>query len=115
MTKEVSQWEGKRNTRSITTSSSTRLSLEGTWKVKHSTSDFRIIFEAISGKTVLLETWMAGSSKHSITVCHLDNDRLIATHYCPQENQPRLEFDPEGAADRLNFTYFDATGLENVD
>lgn len=91
------------------------LSLEGTWKVKSSTADFRIIFEAISGNTVLLETWMVGSSKHSITVYHLDDDRVIATHYCPQGNQPRLELDSEWAAGQLDFTYFDATGMEDAD
>lgn len=89
------------------------LALEGTWIPKNSNGDFRIVFEAISGNTVLLETWIAGSSKHSITVYHLDNDRVIATHYCPQGNQPRLELNLDGTPDKLDFTYFDATSIEN--
>lgn len=91
------------------------LGLAGTWQVKDSTGDFRIVFEAVAGNTVLLETWMAGSSKRSLTVYHMDNDRLIATHYCPQGNQPRLQLEAASGTDLLSFRFFDATGIASPD
>ena len=69
--------------------------LEGSWKVADSDEPFRITIEKTANDSVLLETWFVGENKHSLTVYHMDNERLIATHYCPQGNQPRLEMQPQ--------------------
>jgi hypothetical protein len=56
---------------------------------------------------VLVESWEARGKPHSLTVYHRDGQRLIATHYCPQGNQPRLALGPGS----LRFSFLDATGL----
>lgn len=93
----------------------TLLSLAGTWKVKDSPGDFRIAYEATAGGTVLLEAWMVGATKHSITVYHLDDERLIATHYCPQGNQPRLQLESASVEGKFHFSFLDATGMASPD
>lgn len=87
--------------------------LVGTWKVKDSESDFRINFELTANNTVLMETWLFQGNKHSLTVYHLDGKRLIATHYCPQGNQPRLEMTGSSKEGKIEFKFFDATNLSN--
>lgn len=91
------------------------LGLAGTWKVADATGDFRIVFETTANGTVLLESWMAGERRHSLTVYHLDGERLLATHYCPQGNQPRLHLEGDAAADSVAFAFLDATGLDGPD
>ncbi|MBN8552669.1 MAG: hypothetical protein J0L52_07220 [Caulobacterales bacterium] len=45
-----------------------------------------------------------------MTIYHMDGDVLVATHYCPQGNQPRLVSDgtPQGL---ITFAYRVATDL----
>ncbi len=88
--------------------------LAGIWKVKDSTRDFRIQFELTANNSVLLETWLSKGKKHSLTIYHLDNQRLVATHYCPQGNQPRLQMVEASKPKQLAFEFFDATNLKNL-
>lgn len=50
-------------------------------------------------------------TRQSMTVYHMDGAALIATHYCPQGNQPRLQYREESSNERLHFTFRDATNL----
>lgn len=89
--------------------------LVGTWKVQGSESDFRIQFELTANETVLMETWLSKGNKHSLTVYHLDGKRLMATHYCPQGNQPRLVMSGSSKAGKIEFEYLDATNLGSIE
>jgi hypothetical protein len=47
-----------------------------------------------------------------ITLYHLDGDRLVLTHYCAAQNQPRMlakRIDP--AKGEVDFVFLDATNL----
>jgi hypothetical protein len=46
-----------------------------------------------------------------MTVYHMDGEHLLATHYCPQGNQPRLQYREESSNERLHFVFRDATNL----
>jgi hypothetical protein len=87
-------------------------SLVGTWEgstpegKKHS-----VAYRLTAGGTTLIETWTLGADRESITMYHLDGDALIATHYCPQGNQPRLQLESSEGADRLSFAFKDGTNL----
>jgi hypothetical protein len=63
---------------------------------------------------VLVETWTLGPERESITIYHLDGDRLLATHYCPQGNAPRLARSAEHDG-RVEFSFVDGTGLQPAD
>ena len=88
--------------------------LAGTWRVIDSQRDFSIVFESIANDNAVTETWFYGKQKHSLTIYHLDNHRLIATHYCPLGNQPRLALTPSEESDVYRFEFFDATGLVDL-
>ena len=89
-------------------------SLVGVWKKEGKKSpNFSVTFELTANNSVLVETWLFNDKKHSFTVYHLDNEQLIATHYCPQGNQPRLALAANSTINRLRFQFFDATNLAN--
>lgn len=86
--------------------------LVGDWQPEgDDRSSLRIVFELTANESVLLESWMRGDRRHSMTVYHLDGDRLMATHYCPQGNQPRMVSDGFKQAKVVEFHYQDATNL----
>ena len=74
-------------------------------------SSLRIRFYLTAGGTVLVESWEAGGKPHSLTLYHRDGQSLLATHYCPQGNQPRLALAGRDASG-LHFVFRDATDLE---
>lgn len=84
--------------------------LVGEWQVQEHAS-LRIVFEPTAGGSVIIERWMVGERKHSLTIYHLDGERLIATHYCPQGNQPRLAATTSDTS-KIRFSFLDATGLD---
>ncbi len=91
-------------------------SLVGIWTKSGSIQDrFQIEFSLTAGGSVLVETWRRNGHVHSLTLYHQDIDKLMATHYCPQGNQPRLSLTGEPSSTALSFTYLDATNLKSID
>ena len=83
----------------------------GTWQpADKPDSAMRITFELTAGDTVLTETWRSPTHR-SMTVYHLDGDTLLATHYCPQGNQPRLARVPS-ADGTLRFEFRDGSNVD---
>ncbi|ANU07564.1 hypothetical protein [Paraurantiacibacter namhicola] len=85
-------------------------SWEGRWEVA-GTDALEIVFTSTARGTVMIERWETAAGLHSMTVYHLDGERVIATHYCPQGNQPRLASLPE-VGGRIEFAFHDVTGLD---
>ncbi len=86
-------------------------SLAGVWRnADKPASPLRIRFTLTAGGTVLVESWERAGSPHSLTLYHRDDDALIATHYCPQGNQPRLAL-TASAGGKIDFAFRDATDL----
>lgn len=91
-------------------------SLVGTWvKADAPDSNFSVVFELTARESVLVETWLRGAQNHSLTLYHLNGTELMATHYCPQGNQPRLQLAKDSKPNHLEFTYLDATNLTSLD
>lgn len=86
--------------------------LEGTWRpADKPNSKLRVTFEATAGGSVLVETWRA-AAPHSMTVYHLDGGTLLATHYCPQGNVPRLALVRTEADGTLRFEFRDGANTD---
>ncbi|NJC04920.1 hypothetical protein GGQ97_000713 [Sphingomonas kaistensis] len=84
--------------------------LVGEWRnADNPASPLRIGFSLTAGGTVLVEEWRRRTQPHSLTLYHRDGATLLATHYCPQGNQPRLTLAASGT--KLSFRYRDATDL----
>ena len=86
--------------------------LVGTWS-GHSPNGgvYTVTFRYTAAESVLVETWTLGSGRESMTLYALDGDRLLATHYCPQGNQPRLEYTGIDKTGRWQFCFRDGSNL----
>lgn len=86
--------------------------LEGTWHLAgRPEHGLRIRFYPTARGSVLVEEWTVNDQPHSLTLYHRDGDALVATHYCPQGNQPRMALanDENGA---IRFTFRDVTDYD---
>ena len=60
------------------------------WRPTDPDSKTVVEIKTVANDSTLVETWTMSPTRQSMTVCTMDGDRLIATHYCPQGNAPRL-------------------------
>lgn len=87
--------------------------LVGTWRVADKPqSPLRIRFSLTAGGTVLVEEWLRGDKPHSLTIYHRDGGSLMAVHYCPQGNQPRLLANPTLGSKTIEWLFLDAADLD---
>lgn len=87
-------------------------SLVGAWRGRFPDGrEHTVTYRLTAGGTVLVETWALAPGRESMTLYHLDGDALLATHYCPQGNQPRLRLVAGKQADRLSFELKDGSNL----
>src|SRR5262245_8158374 len=86
--------------------------LAGEWRGKSGQgAATSLAYQVTSGGTAVLETFAFVKSGMSMTtVYYLDGDRLMLTHYCVSNNQPRMRAEPTAAEpDVLRFDFVDAT------
>ncbi|AGC43865.1 hypothetical protein MYSTI_02549 [Myxococcus stipitatus DSM 14675] len=87
--------------------------LVGTWEGTFSNGKVHHVTYRLSAvNSVLVETWALGPERESLTLYHLDGDTLVADHYCPQGNTPRLELAKRADGDSLSFVFRDGTNLK---
>jgi hypothetical protein len=87
--------------------------LVGVWEAKlESGGVIRVEYKMMSNNSILVENYRTPSGKETLSVYHMDGERLLLTHYCGQGNQPRLVYDAkQSRPQRLLFTFLDATNL----
>jgi DNA-binding PadR family transcriptional regulator len=84
--------------------------LKGEWQSSNKSGPDRLVYSLTAGGSALLEREMMGGEGEMLSVYHLDGDRLILTHYCMAQNQPRMQsrgFDAKTGA--LRFEFLDIT------
>jgi hypothetical protein len=88
-------------------------SLKGRWiGVADDGRALRVQYSLHANASVLMEQWEFRGTD-ALTLYHLDSEKLMATHYCPLCNQPRLDLiEVEGACFR--FSCVSATNLINL-
>lgn len=92
--------------------------LLGEWQGKGGPRNepIRLWYKLVSGGSSLVETEKVGEEPEMITVYHIDKDRLMLTHYCSANNQPRMHAaPPSGPVKEIVFSLDDVTNLENPD
>lgn len=85
-------------------------SLQGDWEGSYGTekAPTRVTYRLVSSGTALMETMQAPDSTEMITVYHPDGKRILMTHYCSENNQPRMRsmgLSQDGK--RLAFSFLD--------
>ena len=89
--------------------------LAGTWLgVDQRGNEVQVDFRLTAGGSVLVETWTFANDRESLTLYHMDGERMIATHYCPIGNQPRLQLKRKLNDGTLEFEFMDATNLPDM-
>jgi hypothetical protein len=89
-------------------------SLVGQWTgVADDGQNLRVTYSLHANSSVLMEKWQFRGTD-ALTLYHLDNATLMATHYCPLCNQPRLDL-TEVTGERFWFSCVGATNLSNRD
>jgi hypothetical protein len=95
----------------------TLAALDGSWRLAvprtDGERDFRISFRMISRGSALVETFGNPAKNVTETVYHRDGEKVMATHYCAQGNQPRLVLEGAPQGDGLTFRFLDITNLAN--
>ena len=88
--------------------------LAGEWEgTSASGNHHRVSYELIANGSVIVENWVMSPTRRSMTVYATDGDRILATHYCPQGNQPRMIFEKKDGDGRYCFGFLDGTNLQD--
>ena len=89
--------------------------LVGNWRATDPNNNTSMEVKLIAKGSTLIETWTMSPTSQSMTVYTLDGNRLLATHYCPQGNAPRLVFTKTDASGAHHFDFLDGANLQNPD
>jgi len=83
--------------------------MPGTWEGTSVEGPVTVTFKVTSGGSAVMSEILG--KEDMISMFHMDNDRLLLTHYCAVGNQPRMQavVSPNGKV--ITFTYVDATNL----
>jgi hypothetical protein len=87
--------------------------LGGSWESDDPKNPLTVKFRLTSNGSALLSE-MFGERDNMITMFHLDDGRLMATHYCAAGNQPRMigKLLPDGKS--VEFDFIDGTNLNST-
>jgi hypothetical protein len=100
------------------------LSLEGTWvgKATHETGgakadggEVTVVYKVTAGRSVLQETLFPGTPHEMVTMYHADGPRVMLTHYCAAQNQPRMTLEPSNNPNVLSFVFSGGTNMRETD
>src|SRR6266481_5432699 len=84
--------------------------LSGNWEGKASNGkDLKVTFRSTSGGSALMSEILG--EENMVTMFTMDNDRLLATHYCAVGNQPRMQASASPDGKTITFNFVDATNL----
>ena len=89
--------------------------LVGTWKGQFSGSEFEVNYKLIGSGSAIVETQFPGTATEMVTVYHMDNGKLVLTHYCAAGNQPSLKFVPGKDSNRIDFKFHHGSNMKLSD
>lgn len=86
--------------------------LVGTYTKKKGADGGRIYYRLIANNSALLEEWKSASGREELTIFHMNNDDLMATHYCAANIQStmKLVWPPQGR--KLEFKLHSVSNLK---
>jgi len=87
--------------------------LAGQWEAKDpSGKEQTITWKVVSAGSVLMESMQEESM---VTMYHVDNNRLMLTHYCSAQNQPRMAAKVSDDGKTFTFDFIDGTNIASPD
>lgn len=90
-------------------------SLLGEWHgIDEQGRPISVRYTLTANNTALVEDWAFDNDMEALTIYHMDGPLLMATHYCPIGNQPRLDLKMQGKDSTLFFECVSATHLKSI-
>src|SRR5213080_4698436 len=90
--------------------------LKGEWRGEQEGVKINLIYTLTANGSALMEEFRPESGPVMITMFTVDDDHLIATHYCSARNQPQMATSPITDAQKpLEFSLVRVTGLQSPD
>lgn len=89
-------------------------SMVGTWTGKSAQGQAaKVTYRLMAGGTSVMAESMMGDEAMT-SLFYVDGDRLLMTHFCPSNNQPRMKatISPDGKT--VSFDFLDATNLASA-
>lgn len=86
--------------------------LKGDWRSTNGKTSVR--YTLIANESSIVETWTMSPTRQSMTVYTMDGKRIIATHYCPQGNAPRLQLTRTAPDGTHYFEFMDGANLQEA-
>jgi hypothetical protein len=86
--------------------------LNGTWRATDPNNKTSVEIKTVANGSALVETWTMSPTRQSMTVYTMDGNQLLATHYCPQGNAPRLKFLRTDNSGAHHFQFLDGANLQ---
>ena len=85
--------------------------LTGQWEGKVEGQTQTITWKLVSAGSVMME-----ESPHEsmVTMYHMDDNRLLMTHYCAAQNQPRMAAEVSADGKTIAFNFVDGTNLSKT-
>jgi len=84
--------------------------LNGTWEGKaNSDRAVKIVFRPTSGGSALMSEIVG--DEDMISMFHMDNNRVLMTHYCGAGNQPRMQASASPDGKTITFSFIDGTNM----
>src|SRR5215469_11224555 len=83
--------------------------LNGTWEAKVNNNPVKVVFRTTSGGSAVLSE--ITGEENMVTMFHVDQDRVLATHYCAAGNQPRMQASMSPDGKTITFSFVDATNM----
>ena len=73
-------------------------------------------YKVVSAGSALLETLRGTEGEEMVTLYHADGNRLMLTHYCAANNQPRMRTEPvTGPTNQLTFSFVDVANVSSLE
>ncbi len=86
-------------------------SMAGTWTGKGAQGQAsEVTYQLMAGGTTVMADIKMGDEA-MISMFYVDGDRLLMTHFCPSNNQPRMKATISPDAKTVTFDFVDATNL----
>ena len=91
-------------------------SLVGAWEGTAEGHPTKVSYRLVSNGTALEENLSTAEGGDMLSIYHRDGKRLLMTHYCSEDNQPRMQaagLSPDGK--RIDFSFVDVTNVSGPD
>jgi hypothetical protein len=90
-------------------------SLEGNWVGKTSTGEnANVTYTLTAGGSAVMENSQGPHGENMITMYHQNNGKIMMTHYCMLNNQPRMESAGSSTPNQIAFNFVDGTNMSDA-